>query len=87
MTTADPVASVNFLVAKTLKKKCNAKMKRPVRCIDTGLVYASSSDASDILSEEGRLVNPRSILHICEGRGRSAGGLRWEYADTHSVSD
>ncbi len=87
MTPADPVASVNILIAKTLKKKCNANKKRPVRCIDTGLVYASSSDASDILSEEGRLVNPRGILHNCEGRRRTAGGLRWEYADINTCSD
>lgn len=69
------------LVAKTLKKGCNAQKKRAVRCIDTGVVYASSNDASDILSEEGLIINPRTILHNCSGRGKSAGGFRWEYAD------
>lgn len=75
------MASEATLVAKTLKKRCNARKKRAVRCIDTGLVYASSADASDILSEKGLIVNSRTILYNCSGRGKSAGGLRWEYAD------
>jgi hypothetical protein len=45
------------------------------------LVYASSRDASDILSFEGIVVEPRNILYVCQGKQKVAGGLRWEYAD------
>ncbi len=54
--------------------------KKPVRCIDTGVVYSSSTDAADILSEAGVLVCPRLILYVCQGKQKSTGGLRWEYA-------
>jgi hypothetical protein len=54
--------------------------KKPVRCIDTGVVYSSSADAADILSEEGVLVCPRLILYVCQGKQKSTGGLRWQYA-------
>ncbi len=74
------MTSVDVLVAKSLKKKSKLK-KRAVRCINTGVVYASCNDASDILSEQGLSVNPRTILYNCSGKGKSAGGLRWEYAD------
>jgi hypothetical protein len=71
----------NILVAKTLRKNINTHKKRHVQCIETGLIYASSGDASDILSEQGVLISPRSILHNCEGRNKSAGGLHWRYAE------
>lgn len=61
-----------------LRKSSNKK--KPVRCIDTGEVYASSSEAADLLSGEGILVCPVRILSTCRGKQKSAGGLRWEYA-------
>ena len=70
-----------ILVAKSTKRKADRIPKRPVRCVSTGLVYASSRDASDILSFEGIAVEPRSILYVCQGKQKVAGGLRWEYAD------
>ena len=71
-----------ILVAKSTKRKSDRIPKRAVRCVNTGLVYASSRDASDILSFEGIAVEPRSILYVCQGKQRMAGGLKWEYADT-----
>jgi hypothetical protein len=73
---------IQILVAKTTRKRSDPSRRKPVRCIDTGVIYASSGDASDILSFEGRLVSPRSILYVCQGKQRMAGGLKWEYADT-----
>ena len=70
-----------ILVAKSTKRKADRIPKRAVRCVNTGLVYASSRDASDILSFEGISVEPRSILYVCQGKQKVAGGLRWEYAD------
>ena len=73
---------MTMLVAKTTRRKTDGIKRRPVRCIDTGLVYASSREASDILSFEGILVEPRNIMSACQGRTKSAGGYQWEYADT-----
>ena len=58
----------------------NSTRKKPVRCVDTGEVYASSSEAADLLSGEGILVCPMRIHSTCRGKQKSAGGLRWEYA-------
>jgi hypothetical protein len=44
------------------------------------MVYASSTDAADLLSAEGRLVCPRGILNTCQGKQKTTGGFRWEYA-------
>lgn len=68
------------LVAKTIIRKSKEQKKRPVRCIDTGTVYASSADAADLLSAEGRLICPRGILNTCQGKQKTTGGFRWEYA-------
>lgn len=61
--------------------------KKAVRCIDTGVVYASSSDAADILSLEGILVNPRNIHFVCQGIQKKTRGLRWEYVDNDSAEE
>lgn len=67
--------------SKSLKRRPKYSQMKPVRCVETGLIYASSSDASDILSAEGKLIEPRNILSACQGKQRSAGGLQWEYAE------
>lgn len=72
---------MTILEAKSTRRKRNDGQKKAVRCIDTGAVYASCSDAADILSLEGTLINPRSILFVCQGIQKKAGGLSWEYAD------
>jgi hypothetical protein len=72
---------MTMLIAKSTKRKIDQFQKRPVRCLETGIVYASSGDASDILSFEGILIEPRNIISACQGRTNSAGGNHWEYAD------
>ena len=71
---------MKILVAQSIKKKANEDKKRAVMCVETGEIYASSTDAADILCEEGRLICPRNILSVCQGKKKSAGGFRWEYA-------
>ncbi len=63
-----------------LRRNSNSTQKKRVRCIDTGVIYASSSEAADLLSGEGILVCPQRIHTTCRGKQKSAGGLRWEYA-------
>jgi hypothetical protein len=68
-----------MLEAKTIRRKSKIKVKRPVKCVETGKVYASSTDAADILSSEGWVICPRAILSNCQGKQKTAGGFRWEY--------
>ena len=77
---------MTMLVANSTRRKSNPAQRRPVRCVETGVVYASSGDASDILSFEGNLINPRSILYVCQGKQKVAGGLKWEYADINLIA-
>lgn len=67
--------------SKSLKRRPKSSQRKPVRCLETGLIYASSSDASDILSAQGKLIEPRNIISVCQGKQRSAGGLKWEYVE------
>ena len=49
------------------------------------MIYASSSDASDIVRVEGKLIEPRSITSVCLGKQSSAGGLQWEYVEIDAI--
>jgi hypothetical protein len=71
--------------SKSLKRRTQSSQRKPVRCLETGLIYASSSDASDILSAEGKLIEPRNIISVCQGKQRSAGGLQWEYVEIDPI--
>jgi hypothetical protein len=68
-------------VKPILRRSTDAYKKRPIRCVNTGIVYPSSTDAADLLSAEGILVCPSKILSVCQGKQKSTGGLRWEYAE------
>lgn len=70
---------MDALVAKSLVRKNKSYKKKPVRCVDTGVIYASSRDAAEILASEGVMCTPEGISHTCQGRQRSTRGLRWEY--------
>lgn len=71
--------------SKRLNKRPKSSQRKPVRCIETGMIYASSGDASDILSAEGRLIEPRNIISACQGKQKSAGGYRWEYVEIDPI--
>ena len=71
---------MKILVAKTAGRERRNVKTRPVRCVTTGTVYASSRDAADILAMQGIMLTPESIAPACQGRQKSAGGLVWEYA-------
>ena len=48
--------------------------KRPVKCVDTGVVYRSIAEAM-------RETGAKNIELCCSGRRKYAGGLRWAYAE------
>jgi hypothetical protein len=71
---------MDVLVAKTIKRQSKADKKKPVRCVETGIVYGSCGDAANLLSEEGISVCPIRIQAVCRGKQKTAGGFQWEYA-------
>lgn len=59
----------------SLARAASMKRRHPVRCIDTGVVYASVADAcrANDIKHHGNLVS------ACTGRYHTCGGYRWEY--------
>ena len=53
-----------------------AKNKKPVRCIETYIIYESASQAS---KETG--ISQGSISSVCRGENTTAGGYHWELAN------
>ena len=54
-----------------------AKAKRkPVRCVETGAVYASIKEA-----EESNGMRHGNIARVCAGKRKSVFGTHWEYAE------
>jgi len=60
------------------------KPKKPVRCIETGVVYESCSEAGRQLE-----TSPSKISMCCNGKRKTTGGFHWEYVtdDKPSESD
>lgn len=57
-----------------LKNVNHVNEKRKVRCITTGEVFDSITDAGN------KTGAPKaSISHVCKGKRKRAGGLEWEY--------
>ena len=55
-------------------KRQNAKNKKPVRCIETGVVYESISEAGRSLQ-----INGSYISHVLCGKSKTSAGFHWEY--------
>ncbi|MEW9581398.1 hypothetical protein ABQJ48_07370 [Paraburkholderia sp. DGU8] len=58
----------------TSREKNLSNMPRAVVCLDSGVTYASISEAS-------RALNIRNIPLVLAGKRRLAGGARWAYAE------
>lgn len=50
--------------------------KRPVRCVETGIIYESTAEATRELG-----IHNYSIRRVCYGKRKTAGGYRWEYVN------
>lgn len=50
--------------------------KRPVLCVETGVVYESTADATRELG-----IHNFAIRRVCYGQRKTAGGYRWKYID------
>lgn len=58
-------------------KKATLKRKKPVICIETGILYESASDAARQISG----VSQSKISQVCNGIRKTNGGLHWKYAE------
>lgn len=78
--TKDKIALANskrIYSAETLAKMSNAhkgKTTKKVVCIETGIVYNSITEASDLTG-----IKFSNISHCCRGSQKTAGGYHWEY--------
>jgi hypothetical protein len=52
------------------------KRRKPVRCLETGEVFSSATEAARLL--EG--VSQSHISSCCRGKRKTSGGLHWEFA-------
>ena len=56
------------------------KVSKPIKCIETGIVYSSA------LQAECRLgITRGSISHCCYGKQRTAGGFHWEFVNKEEI--
>ena len=60
----------------TRNKRAAAAISKKVRCIETGIVYPSASEAS---RQTG--INQSGISRCRNGAYKTAGGYHWEYVD------
>lgn len=67
----------------TRTERASQKRYKPVRCIETGIVYPSIKAAGEAVG-----IEPTGISACLNGRGRvSAGGYHWEYAEPEAASN
>lgn len=57
-------------------KKATTARKRPVECVETGIIYESASDAARKING----VSQSKICQVCNGKRNICGGFHWRYA-------
>ena len=57
-------------------RKSAKKTSKPVRCIETGIIYPSTRDAGRKLG-----IPHSSISNCCNGKRQTAGGFHWEFVN------
>lgn len=71
---------VSGVTVSNILKRNEIKLRkgntRPVRCVETGIIYASTHEASRELG-----IGQGNISTVCRGGRKTAGGYHWEYAD------
>lgn len=59
------------------KRKRSASHRRPVECVETGVIYDSCSSAAEAMG----LSSSTSISSVCKGRRKKAAGFTWRYSN------
>lgn len=68
--------------AESRARMSAAQPKKPVRCIDNGIVFDSVSSAAGWIRQSGReTASKQGIWFAAQGRLKTAYGYRWEYCD------
>ena len=67
-------ASENCKHRNHVLKKWVGRPKKPVRCLETGIIYESSHHASRALQ-----INCGSIFATCQGKHQKADGMHFEF--------
>ncbi|GDX39440.1 hypothetical protein LBMAG20_16550 [Methylocystaceae bacterium] len=70
---------MNKTFKPVLRRHAPPNNRKPVICIDTGIIYNCVRDAADNLIEKNIIANPEDIRKVCLGQRMTAGGLKWEY--------
>ena len=60
--------------AKMSAHYAGGRPRKPVRCIDTGVVYPNINTAARATG-----ADRRKIVRVCDGQRRTTQGLHWEY--------
>lgn len=58
------------------KNKIREKHKKPVKCIETNIIYNSLQDA-----EKDTKINYYNISAVCNSRQKTAGGYHWKFVE------
>ena len=70
----------NKIVSEETRRKISeankGKTAKPVRCIETGVIFNSVSEAGEFI---GRCIS--GIIACCAGRQDTCGGYHWEYVN------
>lgn len=62
------------IVTDEERRKMSEAKKKPLMCVETGVVYDCAEEASKYVS-----VGKQCITHACNGRCKTAGGYHWKY--------
>lgn len=64
-------------------KKATEARKRKVRCIETGIIYESATEASRQVpnTQQGK------ICMVCRGQRKTNGGYHWEYVEEKDLTN
>ena len=66
-------------LSESHKGKPHPKIRRPVVCVETGVIYVSITEASEQTGALGCHISA-----CCKGKRKTAGGYHWEYVDKNS---
>ena len=61
-------------------KRGAKKLSKPVRCIETGVIYLSCIEA-----ERQTGIHNASISHCCNGKYKTAGGFHFEFINREEI--
>ena len=64
------------IIGKKTGAKNGKRSSKPVRCLETGIIYPNAYEAERQLG-----IDRANISHCCNGRYKTAGGYHWEFVN------